>query len=118
MENFNSLLEGFEFESYHWTWIILPIGISFFTFQSLTYTVDVYRGIHAPLKNPLNYMLYILMFPQLVAGPIVRYETIADQLTNRSENNSDRLIGFYRLVIGLSKKVLIADVLGREVSTL
>lgn len=118
MENFNSLLEGFEFESYHWTWIILPIGISFFTFQSLTYTVDVYRGIHAPLKNPLNYMLYILMFPQLVAGPIVRYETIADQLTNRSENNSDRLIGFYRLVIGLSKKVLIADVLGREVSTI
>lgn len=116
MENFNSVLQNVGLDAYHWTWIILPIGISFFTFQSLTYTIDVYRGIHAPLKNPLNYMLYILMFPQLIAGPIVRYETIADQLVSRSETNADRLVGFYRFVIGLSKKVLIADVLGREVA--
>jgi len=115
MANLNSVLENIGFEAYHWTWVFLPIGISFFTFQSLTYTIDVYRGVHAPLKNPLNYVLYIIMFPQLVAGPIVRYETIADQLTGRIENNDDRLTGFYRFVIGLSKKVLIADVLGQEV---
>ena len=65
MENFNSILGKTGFDAYHWAWILLPIGISFFTFQSLTYTIDVYRGIHAPLKNPLNYLLYILMFPQL-----------------------------------------------------
>jgi alginate O-acetyltransferase complex protein AlgI len=115
VENLNAVLANIGFETYHWTAVILPIGISFFTFQSLTYTIDVYRGIHAPLKNPLNYMLYIMMFPQLVAGPIVRYETIADQLTTRKASNEDFLTGFYRFVIGLSKKVLIADVLGREV---
>ncbi len=115
VDNLNAILNSIGFEAYHWTEVILPIGISFFTFQSLTYTIDVYRRIHAPLKNPLNYLLYIMMFPQLIAGPIVRYETIADQLTSRKASNEDFLTGFYRFVIGLSKKVLIADVLGREV---
>lgn len=115
MENLNALFANLGLEAFHWTWVLLPIGISFFTFQSLTYTIDVYRGVHAPLRNPLNYILYIMMFPQLIAGPIVRYETIADQLTSRKAGSDEFLTGFYRFVIGLSKKVLIADVLGREV---
>lgn len=116
IENVNTILHAFGSENVHWTKVALPIGISFFTFQSLTYTIDIYRRIHPPLRNPLNYVLYIIMFPQLIAGPIVRFETIADQLTDRQETNEDRLTGFYRFVIGLAKKVLIADVLGAEVN--
>lgn len=116
VENVHSLLSNFGMEPFAWTSVVLPIGISFFTFQSLTYTIDVYRKIHAPLKNPLDYILYIIMFPQLIAGPIVRFETIADQLSERNETNDERLTGFYRFVIGLSKKVLVADVLGLEVN--
>jgi len=97
-----------------WTSVALPIGISFFTFQSLTYSVDVYRRVHEPLKKVTDYILYILMFPQLIAGPIVRFNWIADQITHRTENWDDRLLGFYRFVIGLAKKVLIANVLGAE----
>jgi alginate O-acetyltransferase complex protein AlgI len=115
IENFNFILETFGASSIHWTKVVLPIGISFFTFQSLTYTIDVYRKIHAPLNNPFNFLLYILMFPQMIAGPIVRFQTIADQITERKETNEDRLLGFYRFIIGLAKKVLIADVLGFEV---
>ncbi len=98
-----------------WTDVLLPIGISFFTFQSITYTMDVYRNVNPPLKNPLHYLLYIIMFPQLIAGPIVRFQTIAGQIENRRETNEDRLVGFYRFIIGLAKKVLIADVLGVRV---
>ncbi|MEZ5083693.1 MAG: MBOAT family O-acyltransferase [Bacteroidales bacterium] len=118
IENLNFTLRQIGAEPAHWVDVALPIGISFFTFQSLTYTIDVYRRIHPPLKNPLDYILYIIMFPQLIAGPIVRFETIADQLTNRKETNDERLTGFYRFVIGLSKKVLIADVLGLEVNNI
>lgn len=97
-----------------WTSVALPIGISFFTFQSLTYSVDVYRKVHDPLRKVTDYILYILMFPQLIAGPIVRFNWIADQITSRSETWDDRLLGFYRFVIGLAKKVLIANVMGAE----
>ncbi|NOX47843.1 MAG: MBOAT family protein [Chlorobi bacterium] len=115
IDNFNFILESFGANSIYWTKVVLPIGISFFTFQSLTYTIDVYRKIHRPLKNPFDFLLYILMFPQMIAGPIVRFQTIADQITERRETNEDRLLGFYRFVIGLAKKVLIADVLAFEV---
>ncbi len=115
IDNFNLILEGFGAKSIYWTKVVLPIGISFFTFQSLTYTIDVYRKTHRPLKNPFDFLLYILMFPQMIAGPIVRFQTIADQITERRETNEDRLLGFYRFVIGLAKKVLIADVLAFEV---
>lgn len=98
-----------------WKKILLPIGISFFSFQSLTYTMDVYRKVHAPLKNPLNYLLYIVMFPQLIAGPIVRFQDIADQIVRRKESWEDFVYGFIRFSIGLGRKVLIADVLGLEV---
>lgn len=115
LENVNYIRDWLNFSPIEWTYIILPIGISFFTFQSITYSVDVYRKIHQPLKNPFNYMLYIMMFPQMIAGPIVRFIDIADQITGRKEKLEDFLHGFYRFSIGLAKKVLIADILGLEV---
>jgi alginate O-acetyltransferase complex protein AlgI len=120
IENFNSLLSAWGFDHVRWTYIALPIGISFFTFQKLTYSVDVYRGVHVPLKKVTDYALYILMFPQLIAGPIVRFNEIADQIEDRSwnENNNNRLTGFFRFSIGLGKKVLIANVLGEQVDML
>ena len=116
VENVDSLLLAMGFEAIHWTKVALPIGISFFTFQALTYSVDVYRKVHAPLKSLADYLLYILLFPQLIAGPIVRYNEIADQLENRKANETydNKVLGFYRFVIGLAKKVLIANVLGAE----
>ncbi len=117
VDNFNGLIELLGFNHIAWTRVMLPIGISFFTFQKLTYSVDVYRKVHAPLKKVSDYALYILMFPQLIAGPIVRYNEIADQLVDRSanENINNRLTGFFRFIIGLSKKVLIANVVGEQV---
>lgn len=115
MENINALLSFVGHEPMEWTKILLPIGISFFTFQSITYTIDIYRGVNVPMKKLSDYIVYIMMFPQLIAGPIVRYNDIAEQITNRSHSWSECLQGFYRFVIGLSKKILIADVLGRWV---
>lgn len=89
--------------------IMLPIGISFFTFQAISYVLDVYRGKGEAQKNPLNVGLYIAFFPQLVAGPIVRYETISQQIFNRKETFDDFSEGVYRFIVGLGKKVLIAN---------
>ena len=116
IENVNAFLGNFGMEHVAWTAIALPIGISFFTFQKITYAVDVYRNVHSPMKRIVDYMMYILMFPQLIAGPIVRYHEVADQIEDRRENETldNRLTGFFRFVIGLSKKVLIANVLGAE----
>jgi len=89
--------------------IVLPIGISFFTFQAISYVLDVYRGRVVVQKNPLYVGLYIAFFPQLIAGPIVRYATIADQIETRRENFADFSSGVCRFIVGLSKKVLIAN---------
>ena len=91
--------------------IVLPIGISFFTFQSITYVLDTYRGQVKPMDKLTDYIVYIMMFPQLIAGPIVKYGDVEQQLRYRESPASERLQGFYRFVIGLSKKVLIADVI-------
>ena len=96
--------------------IALPIGISFYTFQILSYIVDVYRGDVPAQKNYINLAAYIAMFPQLIAGPIVRYSDIAKQLENRVHSLSDVALGIRRFIIGLSKKILIANVLGELVS--
>ncbi len=112
IDNVNSALLALNLAPMTWVRIALPIGISFFTFQSLTYAVDVYRRVHQPLIKLSDYVVYILMFPQLIAGPIIRFNTIADQLTERRETWDDRVMGFYRFCIGLGKKVLIANVLG------
>ncbi|MDO4344934.1 MAG: MBOAT family O-acyltransferase [Eubacteriales bacterium] len=92
--------------------IPLPIGISFFTFQTMSYTIDVYRGATSAQKSWLNYGTYVSMFPQLIAGPIVQYKTIAAQLRERHENTDDFVYGIHRFVTGVGKKVLLANNIG------
>ena len=92
--------------------IALPIGISFYTFQILSYVIDVYRGKVKVQKNILKLATYVSLFPQLIAGPIVRYETICDELDNRDETIEKFSLGVRRFIIGLAKKVLIANILG------
>lgn len=93
--------------------IALPIGISFFTFHHLSYVVDVYRHSRRAQKSPVQFITYIGMFPQLVAGPIVRYHEIAEQLADTDRDRfSDFSLGFPRFALGLSKKVIIADTVG------
>ena len=98
--------------------VILPLGISFFTFQNISYLVDVYKGEVAAQKNIFQYATYIALFPQLIAGPIVRYKDINEELENRKENFSDFSAGIVRFIIGLSKKVLIANTIGSMCTTL
>ncbi len=109
MENLNAVLGWMHHEPVGWMKVALPIGISFFTFQSITYTIDVYRGTTPPSQKLTDYVLYIMMFPQLIAGPIVNYNSVAAQLVSRTSTMEDRVVGFYRFVIGLAKKVLIAN---------
>ncbi|MBM9460077.1 MBOAT family protein [Nocardioides sp. zg-536] len=98
--------------------LALPIGISFFTFHHLSYVVDVYRGTRTPMRNPLTFATYIAMFPQLIAGPIVRYHEIADQLRNQHHDRwGDFVEGFPRFAWGLFKKVVIADSLATVADT-
>ena len=89
--------------------VVLPIGISFFTFQGMSYVIDVYRGDTPPAKNPLQVALYIALFPQLVAGPIVRYTTVAEELVSRRETFDDFAAGALRFSFGLAKKMLLAN---------
>ena len=109
MENLNTVLGWAHHEPLSWMKVALPIGISFFTFQSITYTLDVYRGTTPPSQKLTDYVLYIMMFPQLIAGPIVNYNIVATQLVKRTSTMEDLVLGFYRFIIGLSKKVLIAN---------
>lgn len=92
--------------------IALPIGISFYTFQIISYIVDVYKGKVKVQKNFIKLATYVSLFPQLIAGPIVRYEVIEDELDNRKHSFEDFAIGVRRFTIGLAKKVLIANILG------
>ena len=92
--------------------IALPIGISFFTFQGMSYVIDVYRGRAAVQKNPLLVALYIALFPQLVAGPIVRYTDIAQALTRRDSSLQEIAQGLIRFMLGFGKKMLLANAMG------
>ncbi len=92
--------------------VTLPIGISFYTFQLLSYNIDVYRGDVPAQKNFVDLAAYISLFPQLIAGPIVRYSDIAEQLRTRTHSFEKTALGIRRFVLGLSKKILIANVLG------
>ena len=92
--------------------LALPIGLSFYTFQILSYTVDVYRGNVSVQKNPVNLATYIALFPQLIAGPIVRYSDIEHQLTKREHSFDKAAVGIRRFIFGLAKKILIANTLG------
>ena len=92
--------------------LALPIGISFYTFQTMSYTIDVYRGDAKAQRNIISFGAYVSLFPQLVAGPIVRYSTIAEQLNHRRENSELFADGVQRFVTGLGKKVLLANSIG------
>ncbi len=92
--------------------LALPIGISFYTFQALSYVVDVYRGDTPAQKSWINLATYVVLFPQLIAGPIVRYTTVAEDLSTRKHTIENTALGMRRFVIGLGKKVLIANLLG------
>ncbi len=89
--------------------LALPVGISFYTFQCISYTVDVYRGDAQPQKNPISFGAYVSLFPQLIAGPIVRYVDVARELDSRTHSWEDAAAGIRRFVLGLSKKILLAD---------
>lgn len=116
VDNVNNLFEASGAKPFSFASIALPIGISFFTFHQLSFIIDVYRGVKPPMKKITEYALYILLFPQLIAGPIIRYNEIADQLEGRNKkfDVDEVLVGFLRFAIGLAKKVLIANVLGKE----
>jgi alginate O-acetyltransferase complex protein AlgI len=93
--------------------ITLPLGISFYTFQSMSYTIDVYRGEAEPARNFIDFACFVSMFPQLVAGPIIRYRDLADQLRSRTHTVAKFTRGLAFLALGLSKKVLIANPCGK-----
>lgn len=114
VENVNWILGEMGKPALVWKEVLLPIGISFYTFQTITYSVDVYRKENPPLQRYTDYLLYILSFPQMIAGPIVRFKTVAQEIIDRKETYNDKLIGWYRFALGLAKKVLIANVMAEQ----
>ena len=109
----NTAFASFGFNELYWKEVLLPIGISFFTFQKISYLVDIYRGTAERAKSFVNYALYVALFPQLIAGPIVRYHEIAAQFQKREHSWDNVTAGVTRFSIGLAKKVLIADYVGQ-----
>jgi alginate O-acetyltransferase complex protein AlgI len=119
ISNFNMLMGVLGADSLKWNTtlkIILPLGISFYTFQSMSYTFDIYLGNTKATRNVLNYVTYIIMFPQLVAGPIIRYRDVARQLVERVVTRDGISYGIRRFVVGMGKKVLIANTLAVPVN--
>lgn len=98
--------------------VVLPLGISFYTFHALSYVVDVYRGDARVQRNPMRIALYLTLYPQLIAGPILRYHDMEDQLGRRSVALDDLAYGLQRFVLGLAKKVIIANTLARPADAL
>lgn len=113
ISNYNVIAQSIGWHTWAIERIVLPLGISFFTFQGMSYVIDVYRRSTPVQTNPLNLALYITFFPQLIAGPIVRYHDISLQINVRSENLSLFTSGIKRFITGLAKKVLIADALAQ-----
>lgn len=111
-DNLNILLIAFDIPAMQLDPVHLPIGISFFTFQAMSYIIDVYRKEAPAQKNPINVALYIAMFPQLIAGPIIRYHDVARQIIGRVVTLDGFAYGCRRFILGLGKKVLIANILG------
>jgi alginate O-acetyltransferase complex protein AlgI len=116
LENLSGIKTTLGGEALHWQQVVLPIGISFFTFEKLTYSIDVYRGVNKPLRSFWDFLLYIMLFPKMIAGPIVRFHEIAEQIQDRSafDTVDQKLAGLFRFGLGLAKKVLIANALGQE----
>jgi len=109
VDQINSVGDALGLGTIAWSTVGLPIGISFFTFQSMSYTFDVATGRAAALKSPLDFALYVSLFPQLIAGPIVRFHQVADQLQERHTRIDDFAEGVVRFSHGLAKKVIVAD---------
>lgn len=120
VENVNQIMLRVGVKEISCTKLLLPIGISFYTFETVTYVVDVYKRIHKPLRNFWDYQTYIILFPKLIAGPIIRFHDFADQIYDHTdfETIDNKLKGFYRFCIGLGKKVLIGNVLGASADTI
>jgi alginate O-acetyltransferase complex protein AlgI len=113
VDQFQPILTWFGVPKPSWYGIALPLGISFIAFHKISFVIDLYKGRADPPRSFVNALLYILFFPQLIAGPIIRYHEIHQQITTRSYDTHDFLIGFFRFARGLAKKVLIADPAGR-----
>lgn len=112
---YNGMITRIIYRIFHYTvhfHLALPVGISFYTFQTMSYTIDVYRGKVPAQKNIVNFGTFVSLFPQLIAGPIVRYEEIAKELTGRSHSKDQFADGIRRFVCGLAKKVLLANNIG------
>jgi len=105
----NGLLRALHVRPLAWTAVVLPIGISFFTFHKISYVVDIYRKVSARADSFVTFALYVLFFPQLIAGPIIRYHDVAEQLVSRHHPPSELAYGAFRFCVGLAKKVLIAN---------
>lgn len=119
-ENFARLLTAMGWTSgaqMHFLHVVLPLGISFYTFQSMSYAIDVYRGHAKPLRSFTDFACFISLFPQLVAGPIIRYQDVADQLLSRSHTFTKFARGIAFFSLGLGKKVLLANPCGRLADT-
>lgn len=113
IDNYNFAATALGINPIFWNRIILPLGISFYTFHGISYMIDVYRNHTQAQKNPLTLALYISFFPQLIAGPIIRYKDLEGQLNERKIDLELFVSGIKRFVIGLSKKILVANVIGR-----
>jgi len=110
VQNVDGVLKAFGSRGFAAPAVLLPIGISFYTFHAISYVVDVYRKQATAQKSPVHAALYLLLFPQLIAGPIIRYKDMADQLARRVVSLDDFAYGVRRFIIGLGKKVLIANI--------
>lgn len=118
IDNFNVFTKSLFGSEIPWVKVLLPIGISFLTFEKISYLVDVYRKDCEAQRNYFNYLLFVILFPHQIAGPIVRYKEVGEQIQNRKSNINPVSVyeGLLRFIIGLSKKVLVANVLGEEVN--
>ncbi len=112
VEQLNGVLGYLKHGSLVWSTVALPIGVSFFTFQKISYLMDVYRGTSRPARTLADFLLFVMLFPQLIAGPIIRYHDIATQIQHREHTMDRFLAGVWRFLLGLGRKVLIANPLG------
>lgn len=120
IDSWNALFGAMGLESWQYHNILrvtLPLGISFYTFQSMSYSIDIFRGEARAMKNPLDFACYVSMFPQLVAGPIIRFQEVDDQLRERSHTLDKFARGAAFIMMGLSKKILLADPCGKIADT-
>lgn len=116
-ETLNELLQMVGYERFHVMTVVLPVGISFYTFHSLTYVIDLYRGDATPAKSFSDFTAFVALFPDLVAGPIIRYKTLAAQLAHRDHTVSRFASGVEIFILGFAKKILLANVVGRVADT-